>query len=285
MGNKFSRAFGQSARATAPVTAAMPWPANSSPVAAAAVAVAANEHEHEVGSGRAGGGAPSLMPSIPNNLKKRRTEDDEDTNPADAKRARTEETAAAINEEVCRGQKRTAEFVADSIALPEAKRRRIGPENADEEIIRVNLPISAGDVIRAAQGSALARFMPLVTPPGEHVPTGGASFLSLPPEFREMVYQHLLVAEKPVVPRVAHRAPHYSVGFPIRTVVSLLLTHRIVYKEALGFMLMHNTFNLSIKHQRSWFHLLGRHSSNCIRRMIVECVGKNKHAVDNLTAF
>jgi len=249
-------------------------------VAGSAAAAAANERVREAGPSCAGGGASSSIPSTPG--VKRRAEDDDDANPAEAKRARTEEAAATVNGEVCRGLKRAAESVADSTALDGYKRRRIDPESADEEIIRADLPTSARDVVLASQGSALGRFVPVTA---NHKPTGGVTFLSLPPEIREMVYRHLLVAAHPVVPRVQHRPPNFAVGFPIRKVVSLLLSHRTVYKEALGFMLMNNTFKLTIKHHRGWLNLLGRHSSACIRSLFVECDGKNKHAADNLVAF
>ncbi|KAM7208421.1 hypothetical protein V8F20_001399, partial [Naviculisporaceae sp. PSN 640] len=110
-------------------------------------------------------------------------------------------------------------------------------------------------------------------------------FFSLPVEIREMIYELVLVAPKPVVPRVAYRSQSYRIGFPIGRLSSILLVNKQVKEEALHFIIRENVFKLSIKHHRAWLNNIKREFSHCLRRIIVECDGKNKHAAENMIAF
>lgn len=180
-----------------------------------------------------------------------------------------------------RGTKRAfEEGFAAALANHDAKRRRRTTPSADNDEA-TTLP---GLMQLATQpvSSAAASQAVVLAPRARDSPT---TFLDLPRELREMIYGNLLVAEKAVVPRVPLRPQAYRVGFPMRKVSSLLRANKAVHDDALGFLLRNNTFRLTIRHHRAWLNQIGNRASAQLHRIIVECDGKKRHALDGLEAF
>ncbi|KAM7212927.1 hypothetical protein V8F06_011682, partial [Rhypophila decipiens] len=117
-------------------------------------------------------------------------------------------------------------------------------------------------------------------------------FFDLPLEIREMIYHEVLVAKRAIMPRVPQRNQAYRIGLPIGKLSNFLLavapidrTRKVIKGEIMPFLFRHNEFKLTLKHHKSWLNSIPRKHAACIRRMVIECNGKNKHAAASLLAF
>ncbi|KAK0640647.1 hypothetical protein B0T16DRAFT_393071 [Cercophora newfieldiana] len=108
-------------------------------------------------------------------------------------------------------------------------------------------------------------------------------FMGLPVELRLEVYSYLLIAEKPIIPRIKSRGDIPRVShFPGGAAMKLLTLNKQVSTEAREFLYSQNVFQISVPHHRAWLASITPASSFHIRSIQLDHEGKLKTTRRNL---